>query len=891
MQAVIHRLLVATVAVVCSWPFAVAKEIPIHDGWSLQSACRVTDSGASISSVSYGSTGWMPTSVPATVLAAQVAAGLYKDIYFGTNLRSIPGTTYPIGENFSNLPMAADSPYHCGWWYRKEFRVPAAEAGTRFRLQFDGINYSADIWVNGKRVAGRSQVRGAYRNYEFDVTSEINAAANGNNVIAIEVFPPDEKSLAINWVDWNPMPPDKDMGLWSDVRLLTGSPIVLRYPAVFTHFEDDSLQTALLTVTSDISNQSATPIRGELVAVIAGRYLSQHVSIPAHRTITANFHPEDFPTLTIHQPRTWWPIDYGDHPLQSANLRFIVGGKTLDQQQIEFGIREITSEFTSNGHRLFRINGKPILIRGGGWAPDMLLRNSPEKLRDEFAIVRDLHLNAIRLEGKMESDDFFRLADQYGILVLAGWCCCDYWEKWSDWTADDLRIAANSLESQMLRLRSHPSVLAWMYGSDNPPPAEVERRYAEVIAATLWPNPVISSASGTPTSTTSASGVKMPGPYDYVAPSYWYQDTSKYGGAFGFNTEAGPGAAPEQVAELKRFLPESALWPTDNPVWDFHSGGEDFKDLSRFNQAMTDIYGSADNVNSYAQVAQTMTYDNERAMFEAYSGNRYRSTGVIQWMLNNAWPSLFWHLYDYYLVPGGGYYGAKKANEPVHIQYAYDQRAVVVVNSTLSDTYDMEINVEVLTPDLKPAFTKTATLDVVRANSSQVAISIPESAWSAGAQFYFVRMSVGKGGGVSVSTNFYWVPAALTVFDWPKTTYISTPVKQSEVMTDLRKLASASLDATADIEGNTLVLRLANPSKALAFQVAAEGYNERGEIIPMLLWNDNYVELMPGEKTVLSAAIPSGYNGQLITIRLSGWNIAPWEHTLTLRKEASARQM
>ncbi len=415
------------------------------------------------------------------------------------------------------------------------------------------------------------------------------------------------------------------------------------------------------------------------------------------------------------------------------------------QEQVTFGVREITSEFTPQGHRLFRINGQPILIRGGGWAPDMMLRSSHDRLVQQFDLVRDLHLNTIRLEGKIESDEFLRLADERGVLVLAGWCCCDYWEKWTEWSAGDIHIAAASLESQLLRMRSHPSVLGWIYGSDNPPPAEVERRYREVIAQTRWPNPVISSASGTPTSSTGASGVKMTGPYDYVAPSYWYQDTSKFGGAFGFNTETGPGAAPEQVPELKRFLPESALWPPDNPVWNFHAGGEEFKNLSVFNRAMTDTYGPVENIESYARIAQTMTYDGERAMFEAYSGHRYSSTGVIQWMANNAWPSLIWHLYDYYLVPGGGYYGAKKANEPLHIQYAYDQHAAVVVNSTLSDTYDMEATAEVFGPDLKPLFTKSQTLDVVRANSSQVAIDIPASVWSAGSSVLLCPTVAGKG--------------------------------------------------------------------------------------------------------------------------------------------------
>jgi exo-1,4-beta-D-glucosaminidase len=866
---------------------AEAKEIPLQNGWSLQSACKATESGEAISAPSYRPSGWIPTTVPSTILAAQVAAGTYRDIYFSTNLRSVPGMTYPIGENFSNLPMAAESPYHCGWWYRKQFDVAAKLAAERYHLQFDGINYSADIWVNGKRIADQSQIRGAYRSYEFDVSQEVRRG--GENVVAVEVFPPTEKSLAMNWVDWNPMPPDKNMGLWSKARLVSSGEVTVRHSAVFTHFEDDTLQTALLTLSADLSNQMSSAAEGELIAEVAGRRISQHVNIPPRRTIAITFHPQDFPQLRFTQPRIWWPIDYGDHPLQAATVRFIANGKITDQEQISFGIREITSEFTQNGHRLFRVNGKPILIKGGGWAPDMLLRNSPQRLADEFAMVRDLHLNTIRLEGKTESDEFFSLADRSGVLVLAGWCCCDYWEKWSEWSTEDIHAAAASLESQMLRLRSHPSVLGWIYGSDNPPPAEVEHQYAEVITQTQWPNPVISSASATPTTSTAASGVKMPGPYDYVAPSYWYQDSSKFGGAFGFNTETGPGAAPEQLSELKRFLPESALWPPDNSVWNFHAGGEEFKNLSRFNRAMTDTYGPVESIAPYAQIAQTMTYDGERAMFEAYSGKRYTSTGVVQWMLNNAWPSLIWHLYDYYLVPGGGYYGAKKANEPLHIQYTYDQHAVVVVNSTLSDTYDLEATVEVLGPDLKALFTKTTNLETVPANSSQVTIEIPQSAWSTGAQFYFVRLSLAKGGGVGVSHNFYWVPATTTVFDWAKTTFVNTPPKQPEVMTDLRKLAAATVEAKAEVEGAAVILHIANHSKALAFQLAAEAYDDKGNLLPVMLWNDNYIELMPDESMVLSAAVPQSYEGRTVTIRLSGWNTTMWEQKLTLRQPPGSR--
>jgi exo-1,4-beta-D-glucosaminidase len=879
-------ILLVVMAMAASSQPAAAKVIPLHEGWTLQSACKANDPGSKISSADYSPVGWLPASVPSTVLAAKIAAGLYKDVYFGMNLRSIPGATYPIGENFSKLPMPADSPYRCGWWYRKQLDVPTADAGKSFGLQLDGINYSADIWLNGTRIADQSLIRGAYRTYEFDVSQQVHP---GTNVLAIEVFPPTERSLAINWVDWNPMPPDKDMGLWGEVRLVTSGVVTVRHTAAFTHFADDALDVALLTVIADLHNKSSNAIQGEAVANVAGYLVSQRVNIPSGETVTVTFRPEDYAPLRLSHPRVWWPDNYGSQPLESATVRFVANGKITDEEQIRFGVREVTSEFTAQGHRLFRINGKPILVRGGGWAPDMMLRSSHERMVEEFDLIRDLHLNTIRFEGKVESDDFLRLADERGVLVLAGWCCCDYWEKWSEWSTEDVHIASASLESQMLRLRSHPSVLAWMYGSDNPPPAEVERRYEEVFAETHWSNPVISSASGTPTSTTGASGVKMTGPYEYVAPSYWYQDTSKFGGAFGFNTETSPGPAPEQVSELKRFLPEQALWPPDNPVWNYHAGGGEFKNLSEFNRAMIDTYGEVNDIESYARIAQTMTYDGERAMFEAYSGHRYTSTGVIQWMLNDAWPSLIWHLYDYYLVPGGGYYGAKKANEPVHVQYAYDQRAAVVVNSTLSDTYDMEVTAEVFAPDLKTLFTKSVSLDVVRANSSQVALDIPVSVWGTGAQFYFVRLSVGKGGGVTVSRNFYWVPSQLTVFEWPKTTYVNSPAKQPEVMTDLRKLPAVTVEAKADLEGDEIVVHIANRSKALAFQLQAEAFDESGNLVPMLLWNDNYVELMPGESTVLSAAVPRSYRGKATTVRLSGWNVPPWEQRVALKPQPVAR--
>src|SRR5579875_1104502 len=221
----------------------------------------------------------------------------------------------------------------------------------------------------------------------------------------------------------------------------------------------------------------------------------------------------------------------------------------------------------------------------------------------------------------MESNDFFHLADKDGILVMAGWCCCDEWEHWKNWTPNDLKIATASLRSQMMRLRQHPSLLAWLNGSDNAPPANVETAYLKVEAETHWPNPVLSAASSQDTTVTGLNGVKMTGPYDYVEPSYWYVD-KHHGGDYGFNTETSPGPAIPSLASRKTFLPDPEAWPP-SADWSLHYGGGGFKNLAVLDSAMNAIYAKPTNLAEYTRMAATMEYDSERAMFESYSGNKF----------------------------------------------------------------------------------------------------------------------------------------------------------------------------------------------------------------------------------------------------------------------------
>ena len=867
--------------------FVIAQaRIPLHDDWNLQSACKITADGASISVPQFSTTGWLKTSVPATVLAAQVKAGVFPDPYFGTNLRQIPGTSYPIGKNFSNLPMPADSPYACGWWYRKQFDAPALKAkDNRLWLNFGGINYRGEIWINSHKLADSNTVAGAYRTYEFDISDLI--VPGKPNVIAVKTTAPTEKDLGINWVDWNPCPPDKDMGLWGTVDLVETGPVTVRSPLAVTHFPDGTLSKADLTIYAELHNASGNPIKGIVSGTAAGGKFEKPVELAAHEDQTVVFSPEQFPSLHIQNPKLWWPRQMGEPHLEKLTIAFNSQGRTTDEESVNFGIREITSELATNGSRLFRINGKPLLIRGAGWSQDMLLRTDEHRLRNQLQLVQDMNLNTIRLEGKLETEDFFRLADERGILVMLGWCCCDHWEHWSEWKPEDLTIATASLRSQMLRLRHHASLLVWLNGSDNPPPSNVEKAYLQVEAETHWPNPILSSAASTPTQVSGESGVKMTGPYDYVAPSYWYVAT-RFGGAVGYNTETSPGPAIPSLASRKLFLSDPEAWPP-TADWIFHNGSGEFANLKVLDGAMEAVYTKPTSAEQYERIAQSMAYDSERAMYEAYSKNKYNSTGVIQWMLNNAWPSMIWHLYDYYLDTGGGYFGAKKACEPIHIQYAYDDRSIVVVNSTYADASNLSAEVHVYGLNWNELYNEKTKLDAGPDSSQRVA-TIPAALYSGTERIFFIDLSLLDDAGHVLSHNFYWVPGTLTTFEWENTDYTHTPAARHEDLRALTQLPPAQIDAHAEIQKTSqsreIRLHLANRSNALAFQIRAAVRTPSGGLIAPVFWSDNWIELKPGDSTVLTAQLPEDDNDSAVVL-VDGWNVA--HVTLTPTTAVAAR--
>jgi exo-1,4-beta-D-glucosaminidase len=844
------------------------------EGWRLQSSTLVKEAGETVSGTGYRATNWHTAVVPGTVVGSLVSDKTVPDPYFGVNLRNLIGNRFRSDKILSELPMDPESQFAVPWWYRTEFSVPAGFAGKVVWLHFGGINYRADIWINGELLADAGTAVGTWRVYDFNVTQIVRPGAQ--NAIAIRVYPPKQTDdLAISYVDWNPGFPDRYMGLFRDVSLVTSGPVALRYPAVMTHLDLPDTTTAHLTVVARLVNGTDMPQKGTVEGTIEHLQFSEEVELKPRETKDIIFDPGAFPQLNIQNPRLWWPAQMGTPNLYKLQMQFVINGAESDETEIHFGIREITSQLDSKDHRFFLINGKKLLIRGGGWAMDLMMQKSRQRIKEELGYVLDMGLNTIRLEGMFETEDFFDLADQKGILVMAGWSC-SLWETWPKWGKEQIEVAEQSLRSQILRLRSHPSMLVWLNGSDNPPPPDVEKMYLAVEHGYLWPNPVISSASQQPTSVTGKSGVKMTGPYEYVVPEFWSEEwdvEEDRGGAFGFNTETGPGPAIPPMETLEQILPKEHLWPIDD-WWTFHAGLVDFKDLHVFTKVLNQRYGEASNLDDFLLKSQVMRYEAIRAMYEAFTRNKYSATGVIIWMLNNGWPSMIWNLYDYELRPAGGYFGAKVALEGTHPMYGYDDHAVWVLNSQYRDVNKLRVTATIYDSNMKELFSRQENLDTA-ADSTNKVFTLPELADLT--PVYFLKLILNDASGKLIGSNFYWLTAK------PETIthgFVNIDDGFAQTFADfrpLRQLPKVTLKTTsyttqeAEDLATRITLRNENPTLAFFVRLNLSTCGTGKEILPVL-WSDNYISLLPGETREVTASYHAP-QAEPVRVDISGWNV------------------
>jgi exo-1,4-beta-D-glucosaminidase len=856
--------LVLVIALVfCSdWERVGAATTELSQGWALRSQTGFVDSGAMISQPGYSATGWYPITLPSTVMAGLVTNGVYTNVFFGNNLQSVPDLTTQ------------------NWWYRGEF-IAATNSAGQFWLRFKGIAYRAKIWLNGALLD--TNAVGTMVTHEYNVTSLVHPGTT--NALAVLVTPPlsSGNNLSFWYVDWNPKPPDMNGGLWGKVLLDTTGPVALRDPYVKTVLPLPATNSADLTVYVDAVNGSSNSVAGTLTGLITkpgypSISFTQSVMLNAGERREIALDPATFTQLHLTNPVLWWPIPLGNPELYNLQLTFSVGAQPSDTAVVDFGIRQfsdyITPSIYGSTYRGYKVNGQNVVIRGADYVWDMFMRWDSRINQAHVNYARDMGLNIIRFEGIIGNEELYDDTDRAGVMLMPGYVCCTYWASWSSWTAEDNQVATNSINSQMRRMRAHPSALVWAYGSDELPTASVLAAYKNIATNLHWQNPALDNLASY--NNTGGSVPKMNGPYVWEPPVYWYADTAN-GGAFGFCAEQGGESVPPEES-LRKFIAPADLWPIGS-VYGYHAGANPFDNLNFYSPGVNNRYGNATNVTQYADRAQLLNYESIRAQFEAYGANAYTlAQGTIYWMLNNAWPSVHWNLYDYFFKPGGGYFGTKKALEPLHILYDYNTASVKVFNATLAAASNVTASVRIYNvPDLSLKYTNEMPTNF-SANTSTTVVAIPTI--NGLTTTYLIRLQLTDLTHKILSENLYWYSTSPDSLG-RKSTWYNTAVSSYANLTGLNSLAANTnlgVTATRRINGGqeTVTVTLTNQSTTdIAFFVRAEITGGLGglEVLPVL-YSDNYVTLWPGESKVITATCTTNDLGTFTPfVRVRGYNV------------------
>jgi exo-1,4-beta-D-glucosaminidase len=904
-------------------------------GWEVQSSAVATQTGAQISTPGFSTSSWLPVTnddagAPGTEIEALAQNGLCPgdtalqpvnqstdspdSVFYSTNMKSCYGSMSSIG---ADTVAEFDVP----WWWRTDF-TPDLAAGQYATLIVNGVIGSANVWVNGHEVATSTTVTGAYTKFTFNIT---NLAVSGTNSLAIEVNPNDPLTMfTLDDVDWNQIPPDNNTGIQFPVQLAVDGALSDGNAHVVENNAAD-LSSSALTVKADITNNTTSSQTGTVSVTITPPgngtpiNVSQTVTVPASTTQTVTFAPSAFPSLTITSPQIWWPYQMGAQPLYTLATSVSQNGAVLNSTSQTFGIRTVTSYLTGSntgepsGARAFKINGVPIVIRGGGFSPNIFLHYSSADIAKQIALMKNMGVNTIRLEGHIMPEDFFEQMDAAGMLVNAGFQCCDAWELESSGltSSADYAIMQNSAVAIAQNLRNHPSVFSFQW-SDLAPTTEQESVTLTAFQQQDFDDPVISSAEYNSSTQLGISGEKE-GPYDWVPPDYWY-DTSHFdkkdssqtnaGGSWGYDSEESAGDTIPTMDSLDRFMSASDLsnlWQSSS-FNQYHLNyepqcgkGYSFGTLCHFDAALDARYGTPTSLAQYVEEAQVQDYENTRAQFEAFidhaNNTPMPSTGTIYWQMNKGWPSMLWELYGYDGDQAGSYFGVQEANKTLHALYALDNGTVTLDN--LGGTSQSGLSVESKVYNLAGTVTDDQTASNITLGSQQVLNKVltPKVPTTPAGTTYFVELLL-KQNGTLMDRNVYWLSTTTDAVNWSKS--LDQPqgvISTYANLTGLKTLPSSSISAAATTTQQsgpdgadlaTTVTITNTSSSTVAFFLRADvrrgtasGTLESGDNeLQSSIWQGNDVTLFPGESQTLTVTYDSSdLDGFTPVITVSGWNV------------------
>ena len=845
----------------------------LNSGWKCKAATKVIDGGDMISAPGYLLSGWQPATVPGTVLTTQLNNKQVPDPFYGMNNKQIPDI-YRVGRDYYT------------YWFIKDFKEAKPAGDGQVYLNMRGVNYSYNIFINGHQLNDKA-LQGMFLRRSFNITKWL--AKNGNNRLAVIVFPPDPvgnpnggqggdgtiaRNVSIQYTagwDWIQPIPDRNTGIWDKVTIEKTAAVRIIDPHVVTLVPGVRLPTwpqepAIIQVSAQLQNAAGKTVSGYLKYNLDGKPVSKKVTLKPGRT--ADVQLQDY---TLQHPKLWWPNGYGPQNLYHLNLQFVtIANKVSDQKNIEVGVRQLTSEWNEHTQsRQINVNGQKIFIKGGNWiVSDEMLRFSKARYDAEIRFHRDMNLNLIRVWGGalIERPEFYEACDKYGLLVFQDmWGSGDCNGRWLDPKKlddqatrrkypDDHALYIRSIEDQVKMVRNYASLAIWCGGNEITQPDDILKAVRDTIMPTLDNTRWFVDFSNSLDMSKTEKGTNGDGPYSIQPLSvFWAHKT------YPFNSEVGSVGIGDYES-LKRFIPEkNMVVPEYDPktrkeridsVWRYHTyiGYEDY----------IDRYGKAKDVRDFAEKAQLVNYDQYRGLMEGFSSHMWDwYTGSIIWKTQNPWTAMRGQMYDYYLDPNACLYGLHSGSAPVHIMFNPTDSTVKIVNNTFTKLQHLTVTVKLyqISGEEKPITTlfqdigASSVADVINIRRELKAIAADHGA------FLDLRLTDGKKN--IVSDNIYWMADKYGQYS------------------GLNELASSKVIVSAkQIAKGKIAVTLSNPKQApVAFfnRVSLINPATQKRVMPVF-YSDNYVSVLPGEKKTV--VLDYNLNIAKPKVAVRGWNLA-----------------
>jgi hypothetical protein len=891
--------------------------------FDMQSSVLIPSPGSEISTMSYKSkVYWFPVSVPSTVLSGLVNNKIYPDPYTGLNNMQIPDAsdefnkTYNL-EQYSYLPNNAN-PWNKPYWYRSVFKVPAIDNGRHFQLIFKGINYRAAVWVNGKQITDSTQMAGMFSQYSLDVSKQIKAGQD--NVLAVKIYPLDFPGLpsteqlkalgdfypnggptgdigknvtmlcSVGW-DWIPPVRDRNIGIWLPVYLRTSGAITIAEPKITTALPDlPDTNRAKISLDLKLINHSQSDDNGKLNITVTPENFkgdpirfSRNITVPKNTSALVDLNGDNTKELSFINPVLWWPNGYGKPNLYRIRLQYSDNSGISDDTTFIFGIRSVSTKAVDvNGswRRDFYVNDRRIQLVGGAWVPDMMLNRDSLRYDYEMHLCRNANVNLVRIwgGGVTPCDEFWEAADRYGLMVWSDfWVTGDTQGEFKgspDWPLEG-EVFKKNVISTVLRVRNHPSLLVWTGGNEGHARKELYDFMRNSIITLDGTRPFIPSSSGfakLPAGWDMAwpdnkpTGVYSGGPYTWQDPKIYYSKAIA-GRDWVFKDETGiPSQPPYNI--LPKIIP-NLVWDKNVPFpmnnsWGYHDACTGNGRYDLYYKEMVKRFGEPVSMEDFSNKMQLLNAVGYQGIFEAAGHKLNEIGGVMLWKLNAAFPSVFWQVYDWFLMPNAGYYFMQKACEPVHIQLNLANNKVTVVNRTYKPESNLVADADIYNIDSKSVFHNSSTVNM--APSEVREMTSLSDALSEPAGIRFVILILKDGSGRVVSRNTYWLSPANDFKSLNE--MISTSVQTRVLKTEKLK------------DETRWTIQLTNNTGRLAFFIRTQIMADGEEVLPSF-WSENYFTLVPSGTTTITVSCPLvKVNGKKAELKISGWNVTGQELVL-----------